>query len=301
MNRFSDDNVEVLIKLLPSFIAMILSGLALVKSTYGADINDLMPYLFSAVLALTANEIGQKFFEKFQKSKMKRYEDNQKSISNYINRNNVVVIDSEKLNEPRFYRELWGGFDRDVYYAFNPAYGIETKQDKKKLSQVVSIFEDRYNSISYAEYIFIVKEETDPKKDSTCEINFNGGKKEIKKSEIDLHVFRALMERVSETFPDIKKKGRLRVRKSKDDPDKYGEFYLGKKSIASISDEEYLKCCIFEPSKTSDVSERGNPNYYLLTNNEELWNFYLSRFKNWKHKSEEIDFWGLPVYPSLLD
>jgi hypothetical protein len=165
--------------------------------------------------------------------------------------------------DPNTYAALWGGFDPNGYYAYNPAYNIEHNLETADPNkQVAKQFAERYKNSFYSHYLF-----------------FTGGANGSK----DWESFCKIMKNARKMIPaqelkqwDENVRKNLHVQLRDDiEPTAQGqdEFYLGKKGFKKVCIEPIEG--VFRGIQTG----RGEPHYYLVTTDDQVWDHCYKRFR----------------------
>jgi hypothetical protein len=149
--------------------------------------------------------------------------------------------------------ELWGGFETDGYSAFNPAYRIEVlRSDMEGIVEKVFVRRFQSKDFTQARCLFFLKDNED-------QLNYTE--------------FLSIMRKVNAVCPEVRNKLDVRVRKDERAKD-YPEFYVGKQCGKDT--------CIIEPAPSDSVlteerGKRGNPKFYLVTNDTDI----CKEYRNW--------------------
>jgi hypothetical protein len=158
----------------------------------------------------------------------------------------------------RQYVALWGGFT-GYYYAYNPAYSIESGVGMEK-SEAIQLFVPRYNDDEFimAYYLFFTGDPV--------------GKK-------DLEVFKQLMRLVRAKCPKVEKKIKVFER---DDlaAAQFTEVYFGTRNFTPTA--------ILEPKEPALTGPRGQPFCYLLVTDSEVLTKLKAMFKADWDKAKEV-------------
>jgi len=275
-----NDRISSLKNNAPPLIGLILSGAgAVLGGLQIISIEQTLWILLGTAAAIALNQVMEQNLSSKARKEIDKIPEIKNSLSDALNA--IRRIESYQLaakamfvkipdTDPKGYAELWGGFDPEGFFAYNPAYTIEgilAISDPNK--QVVKQFAERYKNTFPSRYLFFTKDD-------------NGRK--------DYDTFCQIMKDARETIP-------LEERKHWDKNVAEGlhiclrtdiectalgenEFYLGTK--------DRKKFCIIEPIEgvfRGSSTKRGQPHYYIVTTDPEVWELCMKRFYEY-YKSE---------------
>jgi hypothetical protein len=163
-----NDRVSSLKRYAPPVIGLILSGAgAVLGGLQIISTEQILWILLGIAAAIALNQLT----EQPDSSKARKQVDKIPEIENSLREalNAIRRIESNQLaaearlvklpdQDPARYAQLWGGFDRTGYYAYNPAYAIEGSlaiADPDK--QVAKQFAEKYKHTFPSYYLFLRK------------------------------------------------------------------------------------------------------------------------------------------------
>ncbi len=160
------------------------------------------------------------------------------------------------------YDYLWGGYT-GFYYVYNPSYQVDKNVGEE---EIMKILLHRYQDPHFdrARYLFLTKDDS---------------------GQNDLKIFRRLMARVKQEYPDVVKKIEVRELNNKD-ASSAAEMYLGKRHGEPMG--------VLELRPALDP-QHGVPRYYLVIQDEEVLKYYYQDYFepawNDKNTKEVENFW----------
>lgn len=278
-----NDRISHLLSNAPAVFGLVLSGAGAVLG--GLEIistEQTLGILLATAAAIAVNQLMEQNLSSKARKQVDKIPEIRNSLSDALNA--IRRIESHQLaanavlvkvpdKDPKGYAELWGGFDPAGYFAYNPGYTIEGKlaiTDPNK--EVAKQFAERYKNTFPARYLFFTKGD-------------NGQK--------DYDTFCQIMKDAKETIPaEERKQWEKNVAESlhiclRTDMEctalGQNEFYLGKKG-----GKEY---CIIEPIDgvfRGSSTERGQPHYYIVTTDTEVWELCMKRFQEYYNEKLEV-------------
>lgn len=161
------------------------------------------------------------------------------------------------------YAYLWGGYT-GTYYVYNPSYQVDKYTDE---DEIVKVLIHRYQNPHFekARYLFLTKDDS---------------------GKADLEIFRRLMVRVKDAYPNVAKMIKVKVMKNKEAASA-SEMYLGERYGEQRG--------VMELKEPALGSQHGMPHYYLVINDKDVIEHYIQDhfLPTWNDtNAEEIDIFG---------
>jgi hypothetical protein len=226
----------------------------------------LLPWMLAGIAGIAGDLLIYRFSRDKEKETMTKSMSEVKQALTNIEQTYTTKIRSIKApsgpSGDNEYIELWGGFETDVYSAFNPAYRIEPLESNRD-KMVEEVFVRRFQSKDFKEarYLFFLKDDKDLE---------------------DYEIFRDIMKKAKDKCPEIGNKLSVKVI-DQECADDYPEFYVGRRRGEDT--------CIIEPAPADKIlgneqKMRGFPHYYFVTNDSDLCRQYNDWFNSkFQHKS----------------
>lgn len=274
-------NAPVVFGLVLSGVGAVLGGLGIISTEQTLGI------LLGTAAVIAVNQLIEQNLSSEARKQVDKIPKIENSLSDALNAIRRIELNQLAANavlvkvpdkEAKGYIELWGGFDPSGFYAYNPAYAIESKLaivDPNK--QVVKQFAERYKNNFPSCYLFFTKGDNGQKDyDSFCQI----------------------MKDARETIPSQEERKNwddnvaqsLRICLRTDIESTalgHNEFYLGEKGGKKVCIIE----SIIEPNEgviCGSSTKRGQPHYYIVTTDDAVWDLCLKRFLAYYNQKLEV-------------